>query len=439
MPRVRPHQSASLQRQTARTVEAVVLRTDDAAGFDDALRQIGLLSALHARNGAGTSVAIATDGMIPSMLFSYLMKQGISRIVSVPFTVQRILPENSKSTLADPTDRITIAHDLALCRPWVESDIRIVVSRVKTDDRGAYSLCCAVLAACVSPENFEALLERFPPHCAIAADFANDTPAVAANHPLLADWIGATLMGRNPFSALANAERFRRGLLPRTYRIHGDTTPIASWRTPPSLKRYIPSSSCCDSIIRYCEKDTADTLTAGVTTIRSFMKSFRSSLESAVLGESSHNEPKENFSTRESVINRLASALSPESMGEILETALKGIGLLCIFHSGLKEEVQTLRAVYLFATTDRRMTVTAEFSNGLLKVGRGAAGPINVALIFHDIPAMMRLFATPQPNLLHAILSQQISFEGNLNYLLKLAYLLRRISLIAKGELKKAV
>ena len=420
MPRVLPHQSALLKRQTARTAEAVVVRTDDAAGFDDALRQIGfegLLAALHATKGSGASVAIIADGMIPCLLLSFLIKQGISRIVSVPFTGQRILPENSKSTLADPTDRIAVTPDLALCRPWVECDVRIVVSRVKTDGGGAYSLCCAVLAACISQGNFEALLERFPPHCAIAVDFANDTPAVAANHPLLTDWIGATLMGRNPFSAPANAERFRIGLLPPTYRIHGDTTPIASWRTPPSLTRQIPSSSY----------------------FKSFMKSFRSSLESTVLGETSHNEPKGNFSPREVIINRLASTLSPESMGEILETALKGMGLLFGFHSGLKEEVQTLRAVYLFATTDRRMTVTAEFSNGLLKVGRAATGPISVALIFHDIPAMMRLFAAPQPNLLHAILSQQISFEGNLNYLLKLAYLLRRVSLVAKGELKRAV
>ena len=56
-------------------------------------------------------------------------------------------------------------------------------------------------------------------------------------------------------------------------------------------------------------------------------------------------------------------------------------------------------------------------------------------MIFKDAPTILRLFTSPKPDLLNAMLKQQIAFDGNLNYLLKLAYLLRRVLLITRGEL----
>ena len=209
MSRVRSHKPIPCQVATSKIIEAFVVPANAGPGLDDALDGIALgdmLSTLRLADGPGPSVAIVADGTVPCSLLSYLERQGVLRITSVPLAPQRRLHENSQSTIADPIDRIVPAPDLAF-RTWAESDIRIVVSRVKTDRHGAYSLCGDALASCVSQGGLDSLLDRYPAHCAIVVDPAHDTPAVVSKHPLLADWVGSILMGRDPYSAPATAAR----------------------------------------------------------------------------------------------------------------------------------------------------------------------------------------------------------------------------------------
>lgn len=82
------------------------------------------------------------------------------------------------------------------------------------------------------------------------------------------------------------------------------------------------------------------------------------------------------------------------------------------------------------------MNVVARFSGGVLTASRADSGPVNVALVLKDTSALLRLLAAPKPDLLRALLKQQVTFEGNLNYLLKLGYLLRRATVIVRGDLR---
>jgi hypothetical protein len=259
------------------------------------------------------------------------------------------------------------------------------------------------------------------------ADPIHDTPAVIANHPLLADWVGATLMGRDPHGAPANADWFRNGLLPRVYRVHGDTSPVRSWRNPPSLKSDLPHAIYGDPVVGYWGQRAADASAAWVAYGTSVLEPFLVWQTCA----------RDELSTPDVLVDRIASAVSSESMGELLEALLKGLGLLIGFHPILRDDIQTLPAGYRFTTRDRRMTVTARFSDDGLTASRADSGPVNVSLIFKDTPAMLRLFASPNPDLLGAMLKQHVAFEGNFNYLLKLAYLLRRVMLIVKGDLRR--
>lgn len=431
MPRARTRKPFPRAVVTARTPEAFVVSEGAGNSLDEALDKIGMvemLAHLRSAQGPAPSVVIAADGAVPCALLSYLIRHGAARITTIALTLQRILPENAGSVAADPTCHAVVAPDLSLCKSWAENDVRVVVSRVKTDRRGAYSLCGAALKACLSHGDLSALLARYPPHCSIVADPIHDTPAVIAGHPLLADWVGATLMGRDPHDAPANADWFRNGLLPRVYRVHGDTSPVRSWRNPPSLERDLPHAIYGDPVVRYWGERAADASRAWVEYGMSVLEPFLPRQTSA----------GDEFSTRDVLVDRIASAVSPESMGELLEALLKVLDLLIGFHPILRDNIQTLRAGYRFTTRDRRMTVTARFSDGGLTASRVDSGPVNVSLIFKDTPAMLRLFASPKPDLLGAMLKQHVAFEGNLNYLLKLAYLLRRVTIIVKGNLRRA-
>ena len=437
MSRVRSNKPIPCPVATSKIMEAFVVPANAGPALDDALDGIALgdmLSILRSAGGPGPTVAIVADGTVPCSLLSYLEKQDGVRITSVQLATQRRLHENSRSTIADPIDRIFPSPDLAL-RTWAESDIRIVVSRVKTDRRGAYSLCGATLASCVSRGGLDSLLDRYPAHCAIVVDPAHDTPAVVSRHPLLADWVGSILMGSDPYSAPANAAWFRKGLLPRTYRIHGDMSPVISWRNPPALTRDLPNAACGDPVVLSFEKQAADAAGAWVDYVTSMLETFLPAPEMETFGEAFPGEPRSVRSWWEILACRIAPAVSPESMGEIIEALFKGLGLLISIHPVLQEDVQTLQAGYLLTTADGRMTVTAEFANGRLWAKRTNSRPVNVTLIFKDTSTILRLLTSPKPDLLNAMLKQQIAFDGNLNYLLKLAHLLRRVFLITKGEL----
>jgi len=437
MSRVRSHKTIPRPVATPEIIEAVVVPANARPGLDDALDRIALgdmLSTLRLAGGPGPSVAIVADGTVPCSLLSYLERHGDLRITSVPLAPQGSFHENSPSTIAGPIGQIVPAPDLAF-RTWAGSDIRIVVSRVKTDRRGAYSLCGAALASCVSQGGLDSLLDRYPAHCAIVVDPAHDTPAVVSRHPLLADWVGSILMGRDPYSAPANAAWFRKGLLPRTYRIHGDTGPVSSWSDPPFLTRDLPNATCGDPAVLSFEQQAADAVGAWVDSVTSMLEMFLPTPEMEAFGEAFQGEPRSVRSRWETLVCRIAPAVSPESMGEIIEALFKGVGLLISIHPVLREDVRTLQAGYLLTTADGRMTVTAEFANGRLWAKRTKSSPVNVTLIFKDAPTILKLFTSPKPDLLNAMLKQQIAFDGNLNYLLKLAYLLRRVLLITRGEL----
>ncbi len=413
-----------------RTYRAILVSEWAGYSLDEALDTIGMTEMLAppgSAQGRGPAVAIAAEGAMPSGLLSYLSRLGATRITKIALTLPPMLPDNAGCVTADATCQAGVLPDLALCTSWAENDIRIVVSRVKTDRRGAYSLCGAALKACLSRGDLGAFLERYPAHCSIVADPMHDAPAVIADHPLLADWVGATLMGRDPYSAPANADWFRRGLLPRVYRIDGDTHPVRSWRNPPSLKCDLPQAAYGDPVGRYRVHSVADAAATWVAYGKSVLESFLRPRTGA----------QHHLSTRDALVEHIAAAVSSESLGELLEALLKGLALLIDFHPVLKDEIRTLRAGYRLTTRDRRMNVAARFSSGVLTASRADPEPVNVTLIFKDTPTLVRLFASPKPDLLGAMLKQQVAFEGNLNYLLKLAYLLRRVTLIVLGDLRR--
>ncbi len=430
----RPPRTATARRPRDRAPappNAVVVTDGGGHSLEEALDAIGMADMLMRVSSArrpAAAVAIAADGAVPRSVRAYLIRHGTARITTIALASPPPGVECGDGEVADPACRTSVSADLELSTAWAESDVRLVVSRVKTDRNGEYLLCGAALKACVSRGDLSAVLDRYPAHCSIVVDPAGDTPAVVADHPLLADWIGATLMGRDPFSAPADADWFRRGLLPRAYRVRGDTRPIDGWRNPPSLVRDLPQAVYGPPVISCRWQGVAAAAEAWSSYVRSVLEPFL-----PVQAGANGGRP-----TREILVERIAAAVSPESLGELLEALLQGLGFLMSVHPALKDEVRALRARYRLTTQDGRMSVTARFSAGTLNASRTDSGPANVTLIFKDTAALLGIAASPKPDLLGSMLRQDVAFDGNLNYLLKLAYFLRRVSLILQSDQRRA-
>lgn len=414
-----------------KTPQAIVVRPDRGETLESALVTIGLteqLSMLSITGDTAPSIVIAADGPIPCSLLSYCVGITNACTTILPLSLERILPENAQLATADPVTHRRVDGSLSLSAAWADADVRIVVSRVKTDHRGHYALCGVTLISLISHGTLRDLMEKASPHCAIIADPTHDAPMVVADHPLLTDWVGATLMGRNPYSSPRNAAWFKNGQMPRIYTIQGDTAPIASWRTPISLKRNPPYAVSADPVVSPLGRAAYDAAKTCKFYLKMLLDPFLS-----ITGGNGITTTSMNSGFLDSIVN----TLSPESMEELLETLIKGLGLFVIMHPGLKSTAVSLCGAYLIITSDNRMNVWVRFANGSVTAGRGNPGHVNVTLIFKDVPSLIRLFSSPKPDLLRAMLNQQIAFDGNLNYLLKLAFLLQRILLVIKGDFQR--
>lgn len=427
MPRVR---SAPRSCTLASEVLPVAVIIRDAAHIDRGFEQTGfteLLGMLGRVQLPEPSVAIAADGPIPVDFLAWLRRKTEARSTLIPLNARRILPENFALPKVDPSDRTLVRDGMSVCTAWTTSTVRIVFSRVKTDNRNRYSLGEASFASLQSGGTATLLSKYYPPHCTIVADPVYPVPMVVANNGLLADWVGAVLMGRDPHSSPDAGSRFLNGHLPRTYRIVGDQASIASWKHPPSLSRGLPHATIAAPVPPF----TATTAYAEtwMSVVREAFEPFMGRKHGAV----SDDRP---LSLKKEMLSRVASVLSPESLGELLTTLLKGLGLLLTTHPQLRADAGSLDAVYRIATRDQRLSVYARFNKGTLTVERAVPDRVHVTLFFSDVAAMVQLFATDNPDLLGAMLRQQVAFDGNLNYLLKLAYLLKRIMRAVKGELR---
>lgn len=131
---------------------------------------------------------------------------------------------------------------------------------------------------------------------------------------------------------------------------------------------------------------------------------------------------------------RLGECLRAEAVETFLELLLTFLRFGVALDPGLRRSVAGFTADYRMATRDGRVDVGLSFRDGALDVHEDPAGPFDATLRFRDERALMRYFSSTDPDLLAALLKQDVVIEGNLNYVYRLAYLARHIQLEALGR-----
>ena len=79
--------------------------------------------------------------------------------------------------------------------------------------------------------------------------------------------------------------------------------------------------------------------------------------------------------------------------------------------------------------------VAAEFKNNKLKVKQKQAEHFELMLTFNDGHSLFKLLLSESPDILDAVLNQEVDFSGNINYLNKFAYMAMRLRLMAMGKM----
>ncbi|MDL1967387.1 MAG: hypothetical protein LWW97_02275 [Deltaproteobacteria bacterium] len=131
---------------------------------------------------------------------------------------------------------------------------------------------------------------------------------------------------------------------------------------------------------------------------------------------------------------RFLNCIESEIAEEFLEQLLRLMGLVFLLNKDFKRNIENFNGRYLFQSRDNKITMAAIFRDNRMKVYEKAIDRTNVTVNFKDAKALMDYLLSPKPDILGSILKQDVTIDGNLNYLYKFAYMARHLQLMVTGR-----
>jgi hypothetical protein len=129
----------------------------------------------------------------------------------------------------------------------------------------------------------------------------------------------------------------------------------------------------------------------------------------------------------------LIAELDSECMDKILELLLCGMSLMFFIDREFRANIRRFKARYAFTSQDKGISASAVFKTSWLFgypkmiVYTKAVSKSNVAVEFKDGQSLAKLLLSPRPDIFAGILDNNLSLNGNLNYILKFAYMARHL------------
>ncbi len=135
------------------------------------------------------------------------------------------------------------------------------------------------------------------------------------------------------------------------------------------------------------------------------------------------------------ISQKWVATMQSEGCEEFLHLLLHLMRLVFLIDSDFRRNMENFSGRYLFCSRDRQITVAAVFANSRLQIKKEEIPDTDVTVIFRNARALMGFLLSPKPDILGAVLRQDVTVEGNLNYLYKFAFMAKRLQLQAAGGL----
>ena len=114
-------------------------------------------------------------------------------------------------------------------------------------------------------------------------------------------------------------------------------------------------------------------------------------------------------------------------MDGFLELLLKAVRLVLCVNRKFRRNIKDFSARYAFRSVDGKIAASAIFKNNKMKVKKNAIEDTNVTVIFKDGKALWEFLMGKDPDIFAFLLESKLSYEGNLNYLMKFAYMAKHL------------
>ena len=146
----------------------------------------------------------------------------------------------------------------------------------------------------------------------------------------------------------------------------------------------------------------------------------------------------------ENIIGKLAlekagekflNALEDEAAETFLEMLLLFMRLKFMFDPSYRRNIENFKGRYQFKSRDNKITVLVEFDNGKMDIKETLSEDVDVTVIFKDGRSLMNFLLSQNRDVLRGLLNNEITVNGNLNYIYKFAFMANDLQLELTGNL----
>jgi hypothetical protein len=138
---------------------------------------------------------------------------------------------------------------------------------------------------------------------------------------------------------------------------------------------------------------------------------------------------------RRRVERRFQKCLESEAAEEFLELLLKLMSLAFKIDKDFRRNIEGFKGRYQFRSVDNSVTVAALFTGKGLKVKERTIPDADVTVIFKDGKSLLNYLLATDRDILRLVLNNEVVLKGNVNYVLKFAYMANHLQLALTGRL----
>jgi hypothetical protein len=111
------------------------------------------------------------------------------------------------------------------------------------------------------------------------------------------------------------------------------------------------------------------------------------------------------------------------------------MSLVLLVDPEFRMNVKRFSARYVFRDKADKLYIVAEFKDNRIKVRRRRLVDAKLTLVFKDGKSLFKLLLSESPDVLDALLNQEVNFSGNINYLNKFAFMAMRLRSMAMEKI----
>jgi hypothetical protein len=135
-----------------------------------------------------------------------------------------------------------------------------------------------------------------------------------------------------------------------------------------------------------------------------------------------------------SALKKFGDCLTSEFAEDFLQLLLGLMSVAFLFDRDFRKNIKNFNGRYQFRSRDGHINVAALFEDERIEVEEKIIDDPHITVLFKDGKALMQYLLASKPDILGSMLRQEVSLDGNLNYLYKFAFMAKRLQLMATGE-----